>query len=116
MPADIQEIITKYIEDEYVEKLAQMWNRIDIEGKEYAIEAGYKIIEIPPHELDRWQELAGGVIDDFVKDMVAAGHSEDEVKSWISFIQERIEYWLAKQKELGIKSSTGSEEVLYQFN
>ena len=46
LPADIQEIITKYIEEEYLEKLANMWNDIDIEGKQYAIEAGYEIIEI----------------------------------------------------------------------
>jgi len=116
LPADIQEIITQYIEDEYIEKLSQMWNRIDIEGKEYAIESGYDIIEIPPEELDRWQELANGVIDDFVNNLVAAGHSEEEVRGWISFINERIEYWTAKQIELGIKSSTGSEEVLYEFN
>ena len=116
LPADIQDIITKYIEDEYIEKLSQMWNDIDIEGKEYALESGYEVIEIPAGELGRWKELAGGVIDDFAKSMGAAGHSEEEVKSWIDYITERIEHWLAKQKELGIKSPTGPDEVLYQFD
>ncbi|NMB41207.1 MAG: TRAP transporter substrate-binding protein [Firmicutes bacterium] len=116
LPDDIQEIITQYVENEYVEKLAQMWNRIDIEGKEYAIESGYDIIEIPSSELDRWQALAGEVIEDFVEGMVAAGHPEEEIRSWISFIGERIEYWSEKQIELGIKSPTGSEEVLCEFD
>ena len=113
---DTQELITRYIEDEYLEKLAQMWNRIDIEGKEYAIESGYEILEIPPEELGSWKELAGNVVNDFTESLVAAGHSEEEVEGWLSFIKERIEYWSEKQKEFGIKSSTGSAEVLYQFD
>lgn len=113
---DTQELITRYIEDEYLEKLAQMWNRIDIEGKEYAIETGYEILEIPPEELGSWKELAGNVVNDFTESLVAAGHSEEEVEGWLSFIKERIEYWSEKQKEFGIKSSTGSAEVLYQFD
>ncbi|MGI6318516.1 MAG: TRAP transporter substrate-binding protein [Dethiobacteria bacterium] len=113
---DTQDLITRYVEDEYLEKLAQMWNRIDIEGKEYAIESGYEILEIPPDELGRWQELASNVISDFTETLVAAGHSKEEVEGWLFFIEERIDYWSEKQKELGIKSSTGSEEVLYQFD
>jgi TRAP-type C4-dicarboxylate transport system substrate-binding protein len=113
---DTQDLITRYIEDEYLEKLAQMWNRIDIEGKEYAIESGYEITEIPPDEIGSWQKLAAGVISEFTESQVAAGHSEEEVEGWLSFINERINYWSEKQKGLGIKSSTGSAEVLYQFD
>ncbi len=116
LPADIQGIINDYIEGEYIEKLSQMWNRIDIEGKEYAIESGYEIIEVPPEELDRWLELGSVVVDDFVDSLVAAGYSEDEIRGWISYIQERIDYWSEKQIELGIKASTGTEEMLYDFD
>jgi len=115
LPADIQDIITKYIEEEYLEKLAAMWNNIDIEGKKYAIEAGYTIIEIPENELGRWEELAGKVKEDYIKNMVAAGYTEGEIKGWFDFIEKRIEYWTKKQKELGIKSSTGPVEVLYKY-
>jgi hypothetical protein len=73
-------------------------------------------LEIPPEELGSWKELAGNVVNDFTESLVAAGHSEEEVEGWLSFIKERIEYWSEKQKELGIKSSTGSAEVLYQFD
>ena len=113
---DTQDLITRYDEDEYLEKLAQMWNRIEIEGKEYAIESGYEILEIPPEKIASWQELAGGVISDFTESQVVAGHSEEEVEGWLSFARERIDYWSEKQKELGIKSATGSAEVLYQFD
>ncbi|MDO9534676.1 MAG: TRAP transporter substrate-binding protein [Bacillota bacterium] len=114
LPADVQDIITKYIEDEYQEKLAQMWNGIDIDGKKYAIESGYEIIEIAPGELATWQNLANNVIKDYTASMVSAGYSEAEVNGWISFIRERIDYWSGKQIELGIKSSTGVDEVLFQ--
>jgi len=115
LPADIQEIITKYIEEEYLEKLANMWNDIDIEGKQYAIEAGYEIIEIQASDLGEWEELAAKVREDYIQSMVAAGYAEEEVKGWMDFIKERIEYWTEKQKELGIKSSTGPDEVRFQF-
>jgi TRAP-type C4-dicarboxylate transport system substrate-binding protein len=115
LPPDIQDIISKYIEEEFQEKLARMWNDIDIEGKKYALEAGYNIIEISPSELVNWEELASKVRDGYIQNMVAAGYSEEEVKGWISFVRERIDYWTEKQKELGIKSSTGIEEVRFQF-
>jgi phosphoserine aminotransferase len=92
-----------------------MWNDIDIEGKQYAIEAGYEIIEIQAGDLGEWEELAAKVREDFVQSMVAAGYAEEEVKGWMDFIKERIEYWTEKQKELGVKSSTGPDEVRFQF-
>jgi len=112
---DIQDIISNYIEEEFQEKLAQMWNRIDIEGKQYCIDSGYTITEIPAGELDNWIGLSEKVLDKYIEKMVSNGYSQDEVQSWISFIKERISYWSAKQKELGIKSATGDKEVLYEF-
>jgi TRAP-type C4-dicarboxylate transport system substrate-binding protein len=115
LPADVQEAITKYVEEEFLEKLAKMWNDIDIAGKQYAIEAGYKIIALPPEEITRFKKAADKVVEDYVKNMVGAGYSESEVRGWIDFVRQRIDYWTQKQKELGIKSSTGPEEVRAEF-
>jgi hypothetical protein len=46
-----------------------------------------------------------------VKSMVAAGYKEKEARELINYAQMRIEYWTKKQKESGVKSSTGPPEV-----
>ncbi|MGB9886185.1 MAG: TRAP transporter substrate-binding protein [Moorellales bacterium] len=112
---EAQDAITKYVQDELVEKLAKMWNEIDVRGKQYATEAGYEIIELAPDELARFQQAADKVIAEYTKNLVAAGYSESEVKGWIDFVRQRIDYWLEKQKEMGIKSSTGPAEVRAEF-
>lgn len=115
LPTDVQDTITRYVEGEFQEKLAKMWNDVDLAGKQYAIEAGYKIIELPPEEINRFKQAADKVVDGYIKNMVAAGYSEQEVKGWIDFVRQRIDYWTRKQIELGIKSSTGPAEVRVQF-
>ena len=92
-----------------------MWNRIDIEGKEYAIESGYEIIEVPPEELDRWLELGSVVVDDFVDSLVAAGYSEDEIRAG-SAISRNASITGRKTDRTGIKASTGTEEMFYDFD
>jgi len=114
LPPDVQEVITEYVQGEFLEKLAKMWNDIDVAGKQYAVEAGYEIIQLAPDELSRFQQAADKVVADYTRNMVAAGYSESEVNGWIDFVHQRIDYWLQKQKELGIKSSTGPEEVVIQ--
>ncbi|MGB9886189.1 MAG: TRAP transporter substrate-binding protein [Moorellales bacterium] len=115
LPPDIQEAIIKYVDQEYLEKLAKMWNDIDLAGKQYAIEAGYEIIELPENELARFRQAAEKVIVTYTKNMSAAGYSEAEIKGWIDFVRQRIDYWLEKQKEMGLKSSTGPAEVRAEF-
>lgn len=111
LPADLQQIVTRYVEDQFQPKLALMWNEIDLTGRRYAIETGYEIIELPPDELARWRAVADQVIEQYIRRMVADGHSEAELRSRLRFIAERIDHWVAKQKQVGIKSSTGPDEV-----
>ena len=103
---DLKEIFDRLC-GEFKERFALMWNLIDAEGKEFAEKKGVEIIELSPQEAARWKEAAAPVVEKYVKDMVGKGYSEAEVKGWIEFIQERIEYWTAKQIELRIKSPTG---------
>jgi hypothetical protein len=51
------------------------------------------------------------VIEDYVKKMAGSGFTESEVRGWIKYLEERIEYWTAKQIELRIKSPTGPQEM-----
>lgn len=102
LPADIKEVFNE-CSGEFEEKLAQVWYGVDTAGREYALEKGVEIIELPPEEVARWQEAAKSVIEEYVQAGIAKGYPEEEVRGWISFAQERIEYWSEKQAEFGIE-------------
>jgi len=106
LPADVQKVFNEY---PFNEKLAKMWNEIDIDGKKLGIEKGIKFIQLSPEERAKWIKAAEPVIDKYIKTMVSAGFSEKEVREWLSFTKERRDYWTKKQRELGIKSSTGPD-------
>ncbi|OPY76572.1 MAG: Sialic acid-binding periplasmic protein SiaP precursor [Syntrophorhabdus sp. PtaU1.Bin058] len=108
LPPDVQKVLNEY---PFEDKLADMWNKIDIEGKDYGKEKGLTYIELSPDEAKKWIKASETVIEKYVKSMVSAGYNEKEVRSWIKFAKERIEYWTKKQRELKIKSSTGPEDV-----
>jgi len=111
MPPDIQQIFAKTSE-EYKEKFAVMWNEAEVNGKEFGLKKGVKFIELSQQEAKRWKQAVRPVFDDYVKEMVGKGYAEKDVRNWISFLDERIEYWTKKQEEMGIKSATGPKEIL----
>jgi TRAP-type C4-dicarboxylate transport system substrate-binding protein len=106
LPPDIKEIFDKLC-GEYKELYALFWNSIDFAGKDFAKQKGVEIIELPDYEAARWVKAAAPVIEDYVKEMVGKGYSEEEVRGWLKFIRDRTEYWTAKQLQLTIKSPTG---------
>ncbi len=108
LPPNIQKIINEY---PFEEKLATMWNEVDIDGKKYGMEKGLQFIELPPGEITKWKKAVEPVLDKYVKSMVAAGYQEKETRELINYTLMRIEYWTKKQKESGVKSSTGPSEV-----
>ena len=111
LPADIQEIFDK-TNEEYKDKFAVMWNDAEVRGKEFGMTKGVKFIELSPEEASRWREAVRPVIEEYVKQMVGKGFAEKDIRNWISFLQERIEYWTKKQSEAGIKSATGPKDIL----
>ncbi len=108
LPPAIQKVFNEY---PFEEKLATMWNEIDIDGKQLGIEKGLKFIELPREEIKKWKDAVEPVLDKYVKSMVAAGYPEKETRELINYAKMRTEYWTKKQKELGVKSSTGPSEV-----
>ena len=111
LPADIQKTIDE-ISKEFEERFAVAWEKAQVAAKEHALEKGVEWFELSPDEAARWKDAVKPVVDDYVKSMVKAGHSEAEVRGWIKYIQERIEFWTKKQAELGIKSATGPPELM----
>ena len=110
IPADLKPIFDQLC-GEYKERYALMWNQIDFEGRNFALQKGVEIIDLSPAEVIKWKQAAAPVIDDYTKDMVKKGYSEAEVKSWFAYIDERTKYWLKTQIPLYIKSPTGPPEI-----
>jgi TRAP-type C4-dicarboxylate transport system substrate-binding protein len=108
LPPAIQKIFNEY---HFEEKLATMWNEVDIDGKKLGMEKGLQFIELPPGEIAKWKKAVEPVLDTYVKKMVASGYKEKETRELINYARMRIEYWLKKQIESGVKSSTGPATV-----
>jgi len=107
---DLKEIFDKLC-GEFKERMALMWNSIDFAGKAFAKKKGAHFIDLPPSEADRWKKAVQPVIDAYIKKMVSNGYSETEVKGWLKFLNNRIDYWTKKQVKLFIKSATGPTEM-----
>jgi len=105
---DLKEILDE-LSGEYKEKFALMWNSIDFAGKDYAVSKGVEFIDLDAAQIDKWKKVTDSVIDNYVKDMVSKGYPESEVKGWISYLRERIDFWTQKQIEYRIPSPTGPE-------
>lgn len=110
LPSDLRPTFD-YLCGEFKERTALMWNLIDTEGKEFALKKGVEIIYLSPEETARWIKTCEPVTEAFVKEMISKGYSETEVRGWIKFLEERIDYWTKKQITLRIKSATGPEEM-----
>lgn len=108
LPPALQKVFNEY---PFQEKLAAMWNDVDIDGKQLGIEKGLKFIELPREEIKKWKDAVEPILDKYVKSMVAAGYPEKETRELINYARMRTEYWTKKQKEVGVKSSTGPAEV-----
>jgi len=110
LPPDVKATFDTLV-GEYKERYILMWNSIDFVGKAAGMEQGVEFIDLPPAEVAKFKAAVEPVIVDYTKAMVAKGYSEAEVKGWIQFIRERIEYWTAKQITWRIPSAAGPPEV-----
>jgi TRAP-type C4-dicarboxylate transport system substrate-binding protein len=91
IPKDIQAIIQK-INEEWIEKQGKVWDDIDKEGKEFAIQKGMKYIALSPQEDARWASLVRPILDDFAKSANAKGLPGDAALKFC------VDYLKANQK------------------
>ena len=110
LPPDIKVIFDQLV-GEYKERYILMWNSVDFNGKAFGEKKGVEFIDLPPSELAKWQAAVNPVFENYVKKMVAKGHSEAEVRGWIQFLRERIDYWTKRQIALRIPSIAGAPEL-----
>lgn len=110
LPPDIKTIFDTLV-GEYTERYILMWNSVDFNGKAFGEKKGVEFIDLPPGELAKWQAAVKPVFENYVKKMVAKGFSEAEVRGWIEFLRERIDYWTQRQIALRIPSIAGPPEL-----
>ena len=62
IPPDSQKVIEQ-INQEWIDKMGETWDRITNDGKDFVIKIGNKIIDISAEENARWAERMQPVID-----------------------------------------------------
>lgn len=110
LPQDIREIFDKTA-GEYEEKFALMWNNAEVQGKEFGAKS-VQYIQLSNEEAARWRQAVKPVVDAYKNEMVAKGFAKKDVETWVSYAQERIDYWSKRQVKSGVRSATGPAEVL----
>jgi hypothetical protein len=110
LPADIKAIFDTLV-GEYKDTYILMWNSVDFAGKAYGMEKGVEFIDLLPSEAERWKAAMEPVIENYIKTMVGKGFSVVEVRGWIKFLRDRIEYWTKRQIALRIPSVAGAPEL-----
>jgi TRAP-type transport system periplasmic protein len=98
LPPDMQKLISDYSK-EFIEEWAVAWNEIEIEGKDFFLKQGGKLVDLSAAEANNWVKAVEPVIIDFKNDCVSSkGYKAEEVDSWLKFLRERANYWKAQEK------------------
>ena len=71
--------IIEQINQEWIEKQANVWDAIDESGKQFSLKRGNKIIKLSKEEDARWAAKAQPLFDEYVKNMKAKNLPGDEV-------------------------------------
>lgn len=104
LPPDIKKIFDD-LSVEFLAKHAAAWNEMDTEGLEFFKEHGGQIIQLPDAESRKWEKAIEPMMLDYKKNLMAKGHSSQEVDGYFSYIRERVRFWTDKGNEMGIKSA-----------
>ena len=78
LPADVQKIIDE-INEEYAEKMAELWRDLAQEGKDFFVQKGGTVIVLSKEENARWVERVRPIVDEYVKGLNSKGLPGDEV-------------------------------------
>jgi TRAP-type C4-dicarboxylate transport system substrate-binding protein len=68
LPPDIQKIIEQ-INQEWIEKTADVWDGLDKSAKEYSLKQGHKVISLSKEEEEKWVKAVKPLLDSYVNNM-----------------------------------------------
>jgi TRAP-type C4-dicarboxylate transport system substrate-binding protein len=104
LPPDVQKAMTDFSK-EFIDRWTLEWNKIDIEGKDFAVKQGAQIVTVPEADSPQWVKAVRPVIDDYKKDLTGKGFKAGEIDEWIGFVNKRIQYWKGEEKAKKIPTS-----------
>jgi len=108
LPPDVKKVFAD-VSKEWIEKQGATWNDVDREAIEYFKKSGGQITYLNNEEGKKWTKAVEPVFAEFKKDLGTKGVSSAQVDAYAKFIQERIGFWSAKEKELKIATPYGAE-------
>jgi TRAP-type transport system periplasmic protein len=87
LPPDVQKVFED-VSKEWTDKQGRLWDEIDKEGGDFAVQKGVKRIPLSKEEDARWAEKVRPLLDDYIKDMKAKGlPGEEAVKFCVDFLK-----------------------------
>jgi len=104
LPPDVQKAMTDFSK-EFIDRWTVEWNKIDIEGKDFALKQGAQIVTVPDADSPQWIKAGRPVLDVYKKDVVAKVHNAGYVDECIGFVTKRIQYWKGEEKAKKIPTS-----------
>jgi TRAP-type C4-dicarboxylate transport system substrate-binding protein len=88
LPKDIQQIIND-INEEWVIKHGEEWDKSDLEGIQFFLSKGGTIIGLDPNESARWKKAVSPVADQYVADMKKKGFKD--AQEYVNFVRASID-------------------------
>jgi TRAP-type C4-dicarboxylate transport system substrate-binding protein len=102
LPDNIKKVFEE-VNNEFIEKMAQGWNDIDVGGAAFFKEKGGEMIQLSDAEAAKWNEAVAPVIETYIKETIeSSGLSEAELKSRLDFIKTTRDEYTKMQKSKGI--------------
>ena len=86
LPKDVQQVIEE-VNNEWVGKYGDAWEKSDQEGREYTLSLGNQIIPLSSEESARWAKAVAPVVDEYVKDATKNGLPG---QTYVDFIRAKI--------------------------
>jgi TRAP-type transport system periplasmic protein len=103
LPPDVKKVFDE-VSAEWVDRHAQGWNEIDVEGRAFFETKGGKVIDLSDEEAAKWVKAVQPVIDGYAKDIEGKGVKPEKVKERIEFVKKTVQDLTKLQNEKGIKS------------
>jgi TRAP-type C4-dicarboxylate transport system substrate-binding protein len=72
LPKDIQDIFEE-VSGQWVDIHGKTWDTLDLEGRQYSLDLGNKILPLSKEENARWKKAVSPIIQNFIKTTDAKG-------------------------------------------
>ncbi|WP_459947508.1 TRAP transporter substrate-binding protein [Desulfocastanea catecholica] len=101
LPDNIKKVFEE-VNAEFIEKMAQGWNNIDLAGSEFFKSKGGQMIQLTESEAEKWNKAVAPVLETYTQQMVKAGYSVDDIKERFEFVKKTRDEFKALQLSKGI--------------